>query len=249
MKTIETFIFVHDQEIILDFLEKKKFSNFKSLKYVLVGNNPFNKVENMENVIIARKYDNNIENYPKLTSFTGWYLLWKNNLVNSEYVNLFEYDIICVDQFEKINSDSVNKNYDFIGYFPMSVSDPVYVQMRQYSDFLVSSIKKNTNVDVYKIVDEKFKENFFTTWSSSSNSTWKTEVWEDYMSWFENFLDDIKEGEYCGHMHERSLSFFYFINNLKVHEIPNIMSHFQLNTHGTSPLPKERFDQLYNKLF
>jgi hypothetical protein len=249
MKKLETFIFVHDQEIILDCIQKKKFSNFENLKYVLVGNNSFDKLENNESVIIAKKYTNNIENYPKLTSFTGWYLLWKNNLVSSEYINLFEYDVNYQNNFNKVNFDSINEGYDFIGYFPMPISDPVYVDIRQYSDALASSIKKKTQIDIYKIISQKFEENFFKTWSSSSNSTWKTEAWENYMSWFENFLEDIKTNNYCGHMHERSLSFYYFIKNLKVKEISNIMSHFQLNTHGTSPLPKERFNQLYNQLF
>ena len=93
MKTISTFIFVHKQEIILEYKKINKFEYLPNLKFVLVGKNEFNLVENMDDVIICQKYDNNIEDYPKFTSFTGWYLLWKNNLIDTDYVNLFEYDI------------------------------------------------------------------------------------------------------------------------------------------------------------
>jgi hypothetical protein len=85
-------------------------------------------------------------------------------------------------------------------------------------------------------------------WSSSSNSTWKTEKLYNYMDWMNNFIDDIKDDNFCGHMHERSLSMFYYIHNLNVLMTNGLMSHFQLNTHGTSPLPPDRFKKLYNNL-
>ena len=62
-------------------------------------------------------------------------------------------------------------------------------------------------------------------------------------------VDDILDSNFCGHMHERSISFFHFIFNCKVIDIKNIMTHFQFNTHGTSPLAKDRFNQLYKNLF
>lgn len=248
MKTVETFIFVHDQEIILDFLNKKRFSNINNLKYVLVGKNPYDKVDELNNVVVAQKYTDNLEDYPNLTSFTGWYILWKNNLVTSDYVNLFEYDINYVSDFPRKNTELIQRDHDFIGYFPMPLVDPVYIQIRQYTDELIKQIKIKTKIDVEKIVNDLWQNNFFATWSSSSNSTWRTESWKLYMEWFTQFVDDIKTNKYCGHMHERSLSFFYFINNLNVLDTNNLMTHLQLNTHGTSPLPKFRFDQLYNTL-
>lgn len=246
--TIQTFIFVHDQEIILDFIKKNRFSNFESLTYVLVGKKSYDKVEDLSNVIIAQKYEDNLEDYPNLTSYTGWYILWKNNLITSDYVNLFEYDINYVNDFTKKNMDLTRRNHDFIGYFPMSVSDPVYIKMSQFSDDLVTQIKLKTNVDIEKLIDETWKNNFFATWSSSSNSTWKVESWKKYMDWFYQFIDAIKLSKFSGHMHERSLSFFYRIYNLDVLDTNNLMIHLQLNTHGTSPLPQNRFNQLYNTL-
>jgi len=72
---METFIFVHDENIILDYINAKKFSNIKNLKYVFVGNNDVDKIKNLNNVIICKNLPHNLENYPKLTSFTGWYAL------------------------------------------------------------------------------------------------------------------------------------------------------------------------------
>ena len=248
LNKIETFIFVHDQEIILDFINKNRFSEFENFKYVFLGSRNIDKLKNIGNVIIARDLDNNIENYPKLTSFTGWYLLVKNDLIKSEYVNLFEYDVNCVNGFNIINRDIINQGFDFIGYFPMSVHDPVYLEHSRYSDVLCDSIFKKTNIKVKDIINNLLDDNYFLQWSSSSNSTWKVSELNKFVIWFEQFIDDIKNNIYCGHMHERSLSFYYFIHNLNVGNFDGLMTHYQLNTHGTSPLPPERFNELYKKL-
>lgn len=246
--TISTFIFIHDQDILIKYLNAGKFKNIPNLKFVFLGNKPNDKIKNLDNIIVSKDLPLNIEEYPKFTSFTGWYSLWKNNLIKSDYVNLFEYDINYVKQFPKINLDLINKNFDFIGYFPMSINDPVYIKMRQYVDNLIISIKNKTNIDIDNLINILYNKNKNTVWSSSSNSTWKVSEWVKYMNWFSNFIDDIKENPYCGHMHERSISFFYFINNLNIINMTHLMEHLQLNTHGTSPLEKERFNNLYNNL-
>jgi hypothetical protein len=248
LKKIDTFIFVHDQEIILDFISKNRFSEFEDFKYVFLGNKPIDKIEKMDNVIVSRNLEINIEEYPKFTSFTGWYSLIKNNLINSEYVNFFEYDVNYIKDFNEINKEIIKKNYDFIGYFPMSIQDPVYIIQDQYTKELIKSIFLKTGNDIISIIQKLYKKNPHSVWSSSSNSTWKVSELKNYVNWFEQFVDDIKNSLYCGHMHERSLSFFYFTYNLNVFNTQKLMTHYQLNTHGTSPLPPERFNNLYNKL-
>ena len=248
MKKLDTFIFVHDQNIILDFNKINKFSKFEDFKYVFLGGRPCDLISGLDNVIIARDLPHNIEQYPKFTSLTGWYGLLKNNLINSEYVNLFEYDINYIPEFIEINKELVNSKYDFIGYFPMLISDPVYLSMNRYTDKLITSISKHTSVDIRNFFDGVLAQNNNALWSSSSNSTWKVSELKNYIDWFVPFIDEIKNSDYCGHMHERSLSFYYYVTNLKVKLTNNLMTHFQLNSHGTSPLPLERGVELYKQL-
>jgi hypothetical protein len=246
--TVDTFIFIHDQEIVLDFINKNKFKDFENFKWVFLGNKPYDKIENIDNLIIARNLEHNIEKYPKLTSFTGWYALCKNNLINSDYVNLFEYDINYVSEFNEINKEILKKNFDFIGYFPMSVSDVVYIKQQQYSIELIKSVKEKTGFDIIEMINEIQKNNPNSLWSSSSNSTWKVSELNNYIEWFTEHLDNVVVSNFAGHIHERSLSFYYFMKNLKVFLAKNLMIHVQLNSHGTSPLPPERAKELYKLL-
>lgn len=248
MKTISNYIFIHDQEIILDFIEKNRFNTLKNFKYVFLGNKDYSKVEHLENIIIARNLKDNIEHLPKLTSFTGWYALHKNGFLTTDFVNFFEYDINYIEEFPDINQDMIKKDFDFVGYFPMSVDDIVYTKQSQYSKELVESIEKKYGYNVVNFIEELKKNNSQIMWSSSSNSTWKTSVLIKYIDWFMSFVDDISDSNFCGHMHERSISFYYFKENLKVILTRGLMIHVQLNSHGTSPLSPERAKMLYNYL-
>jgi hypothetical protein len=248
MKTISTFIFAHKQEIILEYKKNEKFKNLPEVKYVLVGKNNYDLVDNMEDVIIAQKFDGNIEDYPRFTSYTGWYILWKNNLIKTDYINLFEYDINVRPNMSGLFTKIQKSDFDFIGYLPMGIKEPCYLLDRRWTTDMIESIKKNYNLDMDNFFTEFIKNNPNSNWSSTSNSTFTKEHFEKYMCWFENIFVDLKNSEFPGHAHERSISFYYFLNKLKVAIFPGFIEHFQLNSHETSPLESNRFDKLFNNL-
>lgn len=229
MNKISTYIFIHDQQLLLDCERKHRFSKLPDIKYVFLGNGNADNIKDRKDIIIARDLQFNIEQYPKFCSFTGWYALWKNNLIDSEYVHLFEYDILIRDKFNSEVEKAINNKYDFIGYVPMSVNfgfiNPIYLAN------LDAAIKKN-----YIGMKEKLDDiinNKKLEWSSTSNSTFYYEVFNEYMTWFEELIDDLKNNRMCGHAHERSISFFYLLFNKKIILIKNIFNHFMLNSHGT----------------
>jgi hypothetical protein len=248
MKTISTFIFAHTQDIIIEFKKIGKFNNLPNIKFVLVGKNPYDLVENLNDVIVCQKLEGNIEDYPKFTSYTGWYILWKYDLIKTDYVNLFEYDINTRQNINTIFNRIQNSDFDFIGYLPMSVHEPCYLKDRIWTEKMIESIKKHYSIDMDIFFKNYIQKNQSSSWSSTSNSTFSKETFNNYMIWFEKIFEDLKTFEFPGHSHERSISFYYLINNLKVAIFPGFIEHFQLNSHDTSPLPNNRFDKLFNNL-
>lgn len=251
MNKLSTYIFAHDQNIILDFINKNKFRNFDSLFYVFVGNRPTDKISSISNVIIANKLPINIEYIPSLVSYTGWYALCENNLINSEYVNLFEYDVNLTTNFVDKNLSLIDKNSDAIGYFNLPARHPLFIQNETYSGPLVKDIKDKTNVDLFELVNKYLSKNPNLLWQTTSNSTWKTSSLKEYVNWAKQFIDVLSKFEFAGHAIERSISFFYYINKLNVSLTSGLMDHLQLNSHKTDPfLPKNdnRFNEGYKKL-
>jgi hypothetical protein len=92
----QTFIFVHDQYIVLDYLAAGKFNELPDVKYVFLGQRPVDLLDQFvgeKKVIVARNLPDNIEHYPNLVAWTGWYAIARNGLITADIVNLFEYDV------------------------------------------------------------------------------------------------------------------------------------------------------------
>lgn len=251
MNKLSTYIFVHDQDIVLDFIKNNKFKNFDSLFYVFVGMGSTDKISSLSNVIICNKLPKNIEHIPKLVSFTGWYALCENNLINSEYVNLFEYDINFSPSFIEKNLSLIQGNPDAIGYFNLSAKHPFFIEEPTYSGPLVKAIKDKTNINLFDLVSKYLNKNSNLLWQTTSNSTWEVSILKDYVEWAKQFIDVLSNFEFAGHAIERSISFFYYIKKLNVSLTNGLLQHLQLNSHKTDPfLPKnnDRFNEGYKKL-
>lgn len=243
----ETYIFVHDQNIIIDFIKNGKFSEFSNLKYVFLGNREIDKISVLENVIISRNLPIQIEEYPNLTSFTGWYSLWKNGLINSEYINLFEYDINLADSFGSKVYRKIMENPSIIGYVPFETSNPAFIDNPEWSFELIQSISEKYGIDAKKEI-KSLPKNYKC--SITSNHTFRNDIFDEYMRWVEPMIDDFKNVFCSGQQAERSIILFYILNKIKnVEIIPDILYHFRFNSHETQNIPKSKMVENYDRLF
>lgn len=99
--TAQTFIFVHDEQIVLDYIAAGKFNQLPDVKYVFLGQRPTDRIKHLDNVVVARDLPHNIEHLPNLVAWTGWYAVLRNDLITADWVNLFEYDINVIGKWEQ----------------------------------------------------------------------------------------------------------------------------------------------------
>jgi hypothetical protein len=229
----ETFIFVHDQDIIIDFEKNGKFNNLYQYRYVFLGKRPTDKISHLDNVIIARNYEDNLEDYPLFTSYTGWYLLWKHKLIKTKYVSLFEYDIILDKNFGVIQSKLLSEGFQMLGYVPFPMSSYYFVEIPKLNEHILPLISKIYKFDVRAFVQKYIKQNPNAFWSSTSNTTFRADIFDEYMKWFQPLAQRIKETESCGHAHERSISYFSFVKNKKIKLTNGLLNHLQMDSHKT----------------
>jgi hypothetical protein len=229
----ETFIFIHDQDLILSFEESKKFHNLYSYKYVFLGKRPVDKIIGMENLIVARDYEDNLEEYPLFTSYTGWYVLWKHNLIKTKYVNLFEYDIVLDNNFSIHQSRILSEGLQMIGYVPFPMSHFHFVQNPEWNEHILPVINRIYKFDVAQYVQRVVSQNPNALWSSTSNTTFRKDIFDEYMKWFRPIGNQIKETKTCGHAHERSITYFTFVKNKKMVLINHLLKHIQMDSHKT----------------
>jgi hypothetical protein len=229
----ETFIFVHDQNLILDFESKSKFSNLYKYTYVFLGNRPVDLLGDIKNIYIARDYDINLEDYPLFTSYTGWYFLWKNDLIKTKYVTLLEYDVILDKNFDQIHTKFFQENVEVMGYVPFPMNHYQFVMNPEWNEHILPIIQNKNKVDLVKYFNKIVQSNPNAVWSSTSNTTFRSDIFNEYMKWFEPIGDQLKDTKTCGHAHERSITYFTHIMNKKMMITNKILQHLQLDSHKT----------------
>lgn len=244
----QTFVFAHNQQIITDFISHKKFQNMDNLKFVFLGQGPVNEIEHLENVIITRNLEHNIEKWNRtLIAYTGWYALWKNNLVEADYVNLFEYDIIVKEDIQKVLDKLIDdtEKLDSVSYIPLNVHDYWFLGADLTAKVLIDSIQKNYGIDAREYI-KKFNPQTFV--GVTSNQTLKQETFNQFMTWMEPIIEDIKNDRMAGHYPERALPFFLLLNSLEGVIVNDVLSHFRLDSHQTQGISDSYKIENYNKI-
>lgn len=229
----QTFICVHDQNIIIDYEKNNKFSNLKNYCYIFLGNRDTNLIEDNPKVLIANKFEHNLEKYPYLTAFTGWYLIWKNNLIKTKYVTLLEYDTILTDTFEQVISKFIYDDSEMIGYVPVSVNNYHYINNPDWVSEIFSAVKKVYNQNIENTLKVYINKNPNSHWSSTSNTTFRVDIFNEFMKWFDPLVPLIKESKTSGHAFERAVSFFYITKNKKMQLTNKLLQHIQMDSHKT----------------
>lgn len=236
-RDIDTYIFIHNQELLLRLIESQKFNQFTNLNYVFLGDGDVDKLNDINNIIYANKLPYNIENYPKFTAFSGWYALWKNKLIKeNNNILLLEYDVNLVDNFENLlRTVSVDK-LDMTGFVPFDMNNYHYINNPDWVGTISKCIKNTYNIDILDIAKQDvIKHNRLGSaeWMSTNNIMFTYKTFIDYMKWFEPLIDGVKDDIFCGHAQERCLTFYAIIKNVKYGFGRSILKHEQLDSHKT----------------
>jgi len=200
---------------------------------VFLGNRPTDKINHLDNLIVAKNYEDNLEQYPLFTSYTGWYLLWKNKLIKTKYINLFEYDIVLDKNFPIHQSKILSDGVQMIGYVPFPMSHYQFISNPEWNEHIVPQINRIYKFNLLSYVQKLLAQNPNAFWSSTSNTTFRFDVFDEYMKWFQPISNQIKETKTCGHAHERSITYFTFIRNKKMMLTNKLLTHIQLDSHKT----------------
>lgn len=221
---IDYFIVCHDQDIIIDYLQKNKFSALPNYKFMFVGNKPTNLINNLENVIICNRLEHNIENYPKLCSFTAWYAVSKNGLSKQKHCCLLEYDVELSQDFHKKNLEAISKEA-VCSYFIELIDNPVFSDATPW----LRTFFKKYNINTSKIYEEKF-------WYCTTNFIVRNDILKNFNNWFYEIASMFKDCDLGAYMHERMINVYCILNEINIEYIKNTLKHFQLCSHQKEDL-------------
>jgi hypothetical protein len=120
-----------------------------------------------------------------------------------------------------------------IGYIPFPAPHQMFIQHPPFIETLFKSIRKTYRIDIQKIMMSAIQNGNMGYWSSTSNTTFKKTVFDQYMNWMLPMIDDIKADPYSGHLHERSITIFASMKNKKLILTNGFLKHYQMDSHKT----------------
>jgi hypothetical protein len=182
-------------------------------------------------IIVARDYIN-IESEHKLLTFTAWYVIAKNKLLN-------DYDSYCILEYDCIISDIVS----FKNELNKCTSDVVSFFVDS-SNFLLDI---NTNC-FYKFLQSKNITTTYpidTLWGSSTNHRIKKDVLYKFVDWYFPHCLSFKILDYFNYSYYHERLFHVFLTHYSISQefMLHSLNHVESRSHDVARfLPVNDFD-------
>lgn len=233
--SLETYVFVHNQQLVLDCEIQKTFSHLQHYKYVFLGKNGVSKLESLgDRVIVARNLPTNIEQHPLLVAFTGWYALAENNIIQSKHVALLEYDVTVTPTFEfNVEDVCARRAPCMVGFRAYALKSDIFFNA---TPLLIPVLKQVYDIDVVALIDEYVKRTGKNAWASSSNMAMDTETFKQFVKWFMPIAEAVKEDPMGAHMQERCFRVWCIVNKVPMFMLPHVLEHAQKKSHHIEAL-------------
>jgi hypothetical protein len=235
VSSLETFVCIHDQQLLLSCEKQGIFANIPKLRYVFVGKNGVSKLSHLgDKVIVARNLPDNIEQYPLLVSYTAWYALVRNKLLTTPNVAVLEYDVTLSSSFDFAVDDVLSRRGPcLLGFRAYALKSPIYFNA---TPMLEPALKKAYDVDIHKLIDDYVRETGKNAWCSSSNVAADTETFGKFVEWFWPIAQLVKDTPLGAHVCERCIKVFAILNKLPTFLLKDVLQHTQQKSHGIEAL-------------
>jgi hypothetical protein len=197
--------------------------NIRPTPYIIfVGNGEITEeIEKDPHVFIARNQPINIENEPKLLTFTAWYLIVMNNLLqNIDYFILLEWDVGLKQAYY---SDIINLLYSEPDVIGLNISDG--------GGFLCDV---NQNIINYFLNKKQITYDKNQRWFSTTNHCIRRDILIEFVNWYYPSCLEIKLLDYnrLSWYHERLFYVFLIGTKKKIFFSEKIITpHLQGGSH------------------
>ena len=226
---IETFVIIHTQELVLACEREGRFSHLPSYRYLFVGPRDVSRLREVDNVVVARELPDNIEVYPNLLSFTGWYAVTRNGLAHAPWVTLLEYDVRVTRDFSSKTLSSLRTAPQIIGYVPFPLSHSMYLHA---TPWFISALRKVHGIDVPQLVRNHLDAGGVDQWTATTNASLSKAELEAFVEWFVPVSRVFRHDPIGAHVHERALPVFCMLRDLENFLLPDVLEHQQERSHG-----------------
>jgi hypothetical protein len=227
----EVFIIAHNMNIIKHYEDNNLMANIPKYRYLLVGQHD---IEPTDKIIVCCKLPKNIEQHKEYLQFTAWKALVDNNLIETSYATLLEYDVqLKPDLYLKMNQNILKyQNVDCFGFATLPKTNS-FLNNDIFSDKLCEFVTRKEQMGLKQYIAKSMA--FNPNWIVTSNICINTDVLEDYVEskFFGDLLKHLEGDKYAGHHLERAVTVFLSQCKNNYMTIPDLVRHYAVDSHKT----------------
>ncbi|MGR3733004.1 hypothetical protein [Pseudophaeobacter sp.] len=238
---ISILVTIHDQDLLLAYEAERKFAKQAvPTTYVFVGQGPTDKISHLENVVVARDLPDNIETHKYLVDFTSWYACVRNGIATGENVCLIQYDVSLAGDFASQSLAALERSpASVVGYSPVAMKDRNFIRDNMGYAPLRAACKAVYGLDIGPLLKTHMKLAEDKFWPATNNVAMQRKTLEDFVRWFTPLAMYMGNEKPVGHAFERAIKLFCVLTGRSNLYEPNVLSHFQMNSHETQDFEKD----------
>jgi hypothetical protein len=228
---LEAWITIHDVALIEACEAEGRFAAIPH-RYVFVGPRPVEGLPQDAEVIVARAWEPNVEQYPSFYDFTGWFVLGQMldaGAIDGGHWLMIQYDHILRDPAA----------FPFVDDALADAGGPIAFvpghRLAQNWMLLIPGFEEafNAGMAVVGINPADFPD--FNEWPSTQGTAWRARDLADFMRWFEPLFDFWAPNVWAGHLAERSVWAWMMSTGLPARYASGL-AHEGRDCHGTCSL-------------
>ena len=232
---LETFVIIHDQDLLIQAERERRYANVGRYRYLFVGAGSVSRVGSRPDVIVARSLPDNLEHFPALLSFTGWYAIARNRLATTRRVALLEYDVRLHRDVERRVANALDARRAVVGFIPHRLTDPVFLHT---TPWLIDSTRDVYGLDLVAMIRDHLECGRPDRWLATSNRAMDVDTLAAFVDWFMPLTEVFRHDLSGSHVHERAVSIFCMVSGIDEVLVPEAVEHEQRWSHrsgGRSP--------------
>lgn len=223
--TIQTFVTIHDQDLIEACEAEGRFAALGDVTYLFVGPRPVDRVPSDAKVVVCRDYFGNIEHFPTLYDFTGWWVLAFHGLITADRVILIQYDMRPTDTNLERDASEYLEGHDVAAFTAGHRSAHNWMLLL---DGFERAFRAGLDNRLADMPPADFEE-----WPTTQGTAWRTAAFTEFMLWVRPMLGVWAEDVWAGHLAERSVYAWVRATNHRWAHMPGAIVHDHGDCHGT----------------
>lgn len=229
---VETWVTVHDQDLVAACERDGRFAGLPNVGYLFVGPRPVDRLPAGTRLLVARDHPPHHEDLPHFYDLTGWHVLARR--AAADHLVCVQYDMRPFAAGLAGRAVELLADVDVVAFTPAGFG-PNWM-------LLIDGFEDAWRRGMAAVGADPDRWPPFDVWPTTAGTAWRREAFVEFLAWFEPLFAVWAADRWAGHLAERSLHGWLSDTGRTAGYLPGVVEHERADCHGTGALMRGERD-------